>query len=421
MRTAARATSLLDARPAPAVTRAARHLVLQALERLEGGALEVALPDGDVRRVGHGEPLAVRVHDDRLFRRVALRGATGLGEAYVAGDWDADDPARVLELLVRNAAPAAERFPGNLLVRLGALRPHRAPRESLRRSRRDIAAHYDLGNDLFRLFLDESMTYSCAYYERPGESLEDAQRNKLRRICDKLAIGPDDHVLEIGCGFGAFAIHAAGERGARVTGLTISHAQAELARRRVADAGLADRVEIAERDYRTQPGTYSKIVSIEMLEAVGERGLATFFAACDRLLAPDGLVGVQVISIPDQAYERYRRRSDWIREHVFPGALLPSLGALVDAMGRTRLGVQALEEIGINYARTLREWRTRFHANLAAVRSLGYDERFVLTWEYYLASCEAAFAARALRDLQLVLTRRGNDRLPAYPAPTVSL
>ena len=175
-------------------------------------------------------------------------------------------------------------------------------------------------------------------------------------------------------------------------------------------------MEIAERDYRVERGTYSKVVSIEMLEAVGERGLATFFRTCDRLLARNGLVGVQVISIPDQAYDRYRRGNDWIREYVFPGALLPSLGAMISAMRHTRLGVYSLEEIGIDYARTLREWRERFLANLPEVRRLGYDERFVRTWDYYLASCEAGFAARALQDVQLVLTRRGNDELPAYPA-----
>jgi cyclopropane-fatty-acyl-phospholipid synthase len=403
-----------------ALTRAARRAVLHALGRLDGGALELELPDGSGARFGTGAAVGARVHRDDLFRRVALRGTTGLGEAYVAGDWDADDPARVLELLIRNAGPAAERFPGNLLVGLARLRPHLAPRESLRRSRRDIAAHYDLGNDLFRLFLDASLTYSCAYFEQPGESLEEAQRNKLRRICDKLAIGPDDHVLEIGCGWGSFAIHAAQERGARVTALTISRAQADLARARVGAAGVGDLVEIAERDYRSVSGSYTKIVSIEMLEAVGERGLGTFFAACDGLLAPDGLVGIQVITIPDQAYDRYRRSTDWIREYVFPGALLPSLGAMVEALRPTRLGIHALEEIGINYARTLREWRARFVASLAEVRSLGYDERFVRTWVYYLASCEAAFATRTLHDVQLVLTRRGNDRLPDYPAQRVS-
>jgi cyclopropane-fatty-acyl-phospholipid synthase len=419
--------SALEQRPRPVTgpragvtARIGREIVFQALGQLRGGALELELPDGSTRRFGSGAALAVRVHREDVFGRIARRGATGLGEAYVAGDWDADDPARVLELLVRNAEPAAERLPGSLLVRLGALRPHRAPRESLRRSRHDVAAHYDLGNDFFRLFLDESMTYSCAYYERPGESLEDAQRNKLRRLSDKLELGPDDHVLEIGCGWGSFAIHAARERGARVTALTISRAQAELARRRVDEAGVGDRVEIVERDYRAESGTYSKIVSIEMLEAVGERGLRTFFAACDRLLAPDGLAAIQVITIPDQSYDRYRRGTDWIREYVFPGALLPSLGAMVEALHPTRLGIHALEEIGINYARTLHEWRVRFVASLAEVRRLGYDERFVRTWLYYLASCEAAFAARTLRDVQLVLTRRGNDRLPDYPAQRVS-
>ena len=401
--------------PSGLIARTAKLAVLRALERLEDGALDVMLPDGTTRRFGLGEPLGVRIHRDDLFRRIALRGTTGLGEAYVAGDWEADDPARVLELLIRNAEPAAARLPGRLLVGAGSLRPHRRPRESLRRSKRDIASHYDLGNDFFRLFLDDTMTYSCAYFERPGESLEEAQRNKYRQICDKLAIGPDDHVLEIGCGWGGFAIHAARERGARVTALTISRAQAELARRRVAEAGVGERVEIAERDYRVERGSYSKIVSIEMLEAVGERGLETFFRTCDRLLAPNGLVGVQVISIPDQAYDRYRRGTDWIREYVFPGALLPSLGAMLGAMRRTRLGVHSLEEIGIDYARTLREWRERFLANLPEVRRLGYDERFVRTWDYYLASCEAGFAARALRNVQLVLTRRGNDELPEYP------
>jgi cyclopropane-fatty-acyl-phospholipid synthase len=267
--------------------------------------------------------------------------------------------------------------------------------------------------------LDPTMTYSCAYWERPEQTLEEAQRAKLRRICEKLLLGPGDHVLEIGCGWGSFAIHAAGEHGCRVTGLTLSTAQAELARQRVRAAGLDRLVEIRVDDYRAVAGRYSRIASIEMLEAVGLREYPTFFRACDRLLAPEGVAVLQTIGVPDRRFERYRRTPDWIQRYVFPGSLLPSLEALTRAIAGTRLMVVGLEEIGIFYARTLREWRERFLARLDDVRALGYDRRFERIWTFYLASCEAAFATRTLRDMQLVLTRPGNGSLPDLPAPRI--
>jgi cyclopropane-fatty-acyl-phospholipid synthase len=283
-------------------------------------------------------------------------------------------------------------------------------------ARDSILAHYDLGNDLFELMLDPTMTYSCAYWERPGMTLEEAQRAKLRHIAGKLVLGPGDHVLEIGCGWGGFALVAAREYGCRVTGLTLSPSQAAFARERVAAAGLEDRVVILEQDYRLIRGHFTKIVSIEMLEAIGLAEYRNYFSAVDRLLAPDGLACVQTIGVPDHRFERYRRRPDWIQQTIFPGSLLPSLGAIAGAVATTRLLIQDVEEIGIGYARTLREWRENVCRNVARLGALGYDERFLRLWDFYLAYCEAGFAIRSLRDMQIVLTRAGNAVLPEFPA-----
>jgi cyclopropane-fatty-acyl-phospholipid synthase len=260
------------------------------------------------------------------------------------------------------------------------------------------------------------MTYSCAYWERPGMSLEEGQRAKIRLICAKLRLGPDDHVLEIGCGWGGFAIQAASEHGCRVTGLTLSPSQARLARERVAAAGLEGLVEIREQDYRLTQGQFSRIVSIEMFEAIGLAEYETYFAAVDRLLAPGGVACIQTIGVPDHRFERYRRRPDWIQQVIFPGSLLPSLEAIAKAVATTRLQVNGLEEIGFGYARTLREWRENVWRNVDRVRALGYDERFLRIWTFYLSYCEAGFAIGALRDMQLVLSHSANDALPEFPS-----
>jgi cyclopropane-fatty-acyl-phospholipid synthase len=322
----------------------------------------------------------------------------------MAGEWDTPDLVGLFELLVANANAAYKRHPTLRRVLDAPPRPNR--RNGPLRARSNIAYHYDLGNDLFELMLDPTMTYSCALFESEDEPLEDAQRRKLRRIAGKLDLGPDDHVLEIGCGWGSFAILAATEHGCRVTGLTISAAQAALARRRIEEAGLQDRVTILEEDFRAHRGTYTKVASIEMLEAIGEKQFPTYFAAIDRLLAPGGRACVQTILVPDDRWDRYRRSPDWIERYIFPGCLIPSLGALarVSASAST-LMIHEVEEIGPNYAETLRRWRESFNARIVEVRALGYDARFERTWNFYLAYCEAAFRLRSLRDAQLTFCR----------------
>jgi cyclopropane-fatty-acyl-phospholipid synthase len=390
--------------------RVARFFLERALPHIEQGTLEVILPDGTERRFGSGPPTAISIESAAFFRRIATRGKMGLGESYQAGEWRSDDLVAFFELLLRNAEAAVHRHPR--VARALSLRPSLRARNGRRRARRNIAYHYDLGNDLFSLFLDETMTYSCAVFADGDEPLAEAQRRKYARICEKLRLGPGDRVLEIGCGWGGFAMHAAREHGARVTALTISGAQAELARERIAAAGLSHRIDVVEEDYRAHQGRYTKIASIEMLEAIGERQFPTFFTACDGLLERGGIACIQTILVPDQRYERYRKTPDWIERYVFPGCLIPSMTALTRAMTRaSRLIVHDVEEIGPHYAETLRRWRERFHARLEAVRALGYDERFVRTWDFYLAYCEAAFRTRSLRDVQLVLTRPFNEAL----------
>ena len=374
--------------------RVAVAILERALVHLEGGTLEVELPDGTVRRFGSGPPVRLSINDRRFFRRLATRGKLGLGESYTAGEWSSDDLAAFFELLLVNAEAAVARH--TRVRRVLETRPRTNRRNGLGRARRNIAYHYDLGNELFEAMLDETMTYSCAVFEQAGEDLEAAQLRKLRLVCDKLDLGPDDHVLEIGCGWGSFARVAAGEYGARVTGLTISHEQARVARDRT--AGLP--VEIREQDYREVEGSFSKIASIEMLEAIGERQYGAFFATIDRVLRPGGLACVQTILVPDRRWGRYRKTPDWIERYVFPGCLIPSLAALTRAMTRdSRLGVRDLEEIGPHYAETLRRWRARFHETPVE------DVRFRRTWDFYLAYCEAAFRTGSLHVAQLLLAR----------------
>ena len=375
----------------------------RVLPGIHGGTLLLRLPDGSERRYGSGAETFMRIDDWNLLDRIARSPKLALGESFQAGEWGSDDLVPLLELLLRNAGAGAERHPW--WRRFAEARPRLDRRTGLLAARRNIEAHYDLGNDLFALFLDETMTYSCAIFEERDEALANAQRRKLRRVCERLELGADDHVLEIGCGWGSFALTAAGEFGARVTAVTISPAQARLAHERVANAGLAERVEVVERDFRELDGTFTKIASIEMLEAVGERLWAPFFETCDRLLAPGGRACIQTILVADERLATYRASPDWIERHIFPGCLIPSRAAIHDALRRTSLRVVDDAEIGAGYVETLRRWRARFHASLGEVRALGYDERFVRTWDFYLASCEALFRTGHLRDAQLVLAR----------------
>jgi cyclopropane-fatty-acyl-phospholipid synthase len=393
----------------------ARRVLERALSGIEDGAIELRTPDG-VRRFGDpaAEPQVLEIHDSRFFARLARSGKLAVGEGYQAGEWSSPDLPGLVALLARNQDQVFNRPPLSVLAAITRLIPHVELPRGLRRAEQDIHAHYDLGNAFFSLWLDESMTYSAALYETPQATLAEAQQCKYRALADATRIGPDDHVLEIGTGWGGFALHLARERGCRVTTATISREQYALATQRVLEAGLAERIDVVYCDYRKLQGSYSRIVSIEMIEAIGHRQLGTYFATIDRLLAPDGLAGIQAILVPDQRYRAYRRQRDWIRKHIFPGGMLPSLEAVTTAARRSSgLMVHDVREIGPHYARTLREWRERFLLCRTEVEALGLDLRFQRTWEYYLAFCEAAFATHALRDAQLVLTRPLNRTLAA--------
>lgn len=393
----------------PPAAQALRWLALARLRAgWSAGRVDLALPSGEwVRLGGPGRADATaRIHDDRLFLRLLLRGELGLGESYVAGEWSADDLVGAIRAFLRASRARGVESPLTRLGQLPALARHRRAANSLAGSQRNIHAHYDLGNAFYRLFLDdETLAYSCAYWPDPAMSLAEAQRAKLERLCDWLALSPSDHLLEIGCGWGGMAMHAARTRGCRVTAITISREQHELASARVAAAGLADRVKIEYRDYRTLEGRFDKLVSIEMLEAVGYEYLPAYFATAARLLAPGGRFALQTITMPDDRFEAYRRRVDWMQTYVFPGSLIPSLGAIARASAPAGFSIARSSDIGADYAPTLRAWRERFTAALPRVRALGFDAPFIRTWLLYLAFSEAAFAERTLRDHQLLLVR----------------
>ena len=389
----------------------AERVILKGLGLMSLGGLELVLPDGTERRFGDPQTTEwqrLEIVRDDFFRRLALRGRVGFGEAYVAGDFRTDDLPGLIALLGRNIEVARERDPLKTITRLTSKRPRLGLPNTLRRAERKIHYHYDLGNDLYKLFLDDSLTYSCAIFEHEGQSLADAQQAKYRRICDRLDLGAGDRVLEIGCGWGGFALHAARERGCHVTGITISREQHDEAVARVREAGLEDRISLEYCDFRDVAGPYTHVVSIEMFEAIGESLFEPYFETVDRVLEPGGRALVQTIALPEQRYATYRRTRDFIQAYIFPGGHLPSLEVMLRAMRRSsRLHVQGLEEIGPHYAETLRQWRETFHARIDEVRALGYDERFVRIWDYYLSFCEAGFRERILRDVQVVLARPG--------------
>ena len=384
---------------------------LRALWATDAERLDLVMPSGELVRIGGPGPRAAlaRIHDERFFLRLLLRGELGAGESFVAGDWSADTDDALVDVLrtfLRGTRARGVESPLTRLVQLPSLVRHRRAANTPRGSERNIGAHYDLGNDFYRLFLDDdTLAYSCAIY--PAASLADAQRHKLDRLCDWLALTPRDHLLEIGCGWGGMAIHAARTRGCRVTAITISREQHALATAAVARAGLADRVSIQLRDYRDLDGTFDKIVSIEMLEAVGYEYLPDYFAICARLLAPGGAFAIQSITMPDERFATYRRNVDWMQTYIFPGSLIPSVPVIARAAA-PHFTIARADDIGPHYAPTLRAWRRRFTAALADVRAR-FDEPFIRTWLLYLAFSEAAFEERTLHNHQLLLapTSRG--------------
>ncbi len=381
-----------------------------------------------LRRLGResadGLAADLEVRDPRLWTALAAGGSLAAAEAYIDGWWESHDLTALVRLLVRNRAVLEGLDSG--LGRLAALPArlwHGLRANSRRGSRRNIEAHYDLGNELFELFLDETMTYSAAAFERPGMTLAEAQSAKIERLCRKLDLGADDHLLEIGTGWGALAIHAAARHGCRVTTTTISPAQRLEAKRRIRAAGLEDRIEVLDRDYRDLTGRFSKIVSVEMVEAVGHERMTGFFATLDRLLEPAGLVALQSITIADRTYDSARRSVDFIQRYIFPGGAIPSLTSLLDAAtAGSRLTPLHVEDLGLHYAATLRLWSHRFEDRLDRVRELGFDQRFVRLWRYYFAYCEGGFLERAIGDAQILFAGpefRGATPLGDLPSRTL--
>lgn len=377
-----------------------RDLWTAALARMGGrirrGELTLRLPDGRTMCVGdstQGPRADLTLLDDAAARRLLLGGGIGMAEAYGDGLWRSGDLPALIELAIRNETELDKALNGTLASALVNRLFHRSHANSRRGSRRNIAFHYDLGNDFYRLWLDPGMTYSSALYEREGQSLEDAQEAKIARVADLLNLSPGHRVLEIGCGWGGMAEHLAGCRGASVVGLTLSAEQLAFARDRVDGAGLVGQVDLRLMDYRDVGGSFDRIVSIEMIEAVGEEHWPRYFATLRDRLVPGGVAVVQAITIDDARFPVYRRNCDFIQRHIFPGGLLPCPSALRAEAERAGLLVDHVETFGASYARTCAEWRRRFLEAGSQVAALGFDERFRRLWDYYLAYCEAGFRA----------------------------
>ena len=398
-----------------------RKRILARLSDLRGGQLHIhdELGDALVGKVDQPGALTatLRVHDPDFYRQIASNGSVGAGEAFMDGLWSCDDMVSLVRLLVRNRELLDGMETG--WARLGgyAMRALHALRRNTRAgSRKNISAHYDLGNDFFKLFLDENMMYSSAIFASADDTLEQASQRKLDRICRKLDLQPGDHLLEIGTGWGGMALHAARHFGCRVTTTTISSEQHALATQRIAAAGLEHRVTVLLEDYRDLEGSYDKLVSIEMIEAIGHQYLDVYFDKCASLLKPDGLALIQAITIEDERYEQALGSVDFIKRHIFPGSFIPCVTAMVDSAARAgQLRLLNLEDFGPSYARTLNHWRQRFTERLDRVRALGYDERFVRMWEFYLSYCEGGFLERAISDVHLLLARSGNRRNEYLP------
>lgn len=387
----------------------AQGLVIDRLHRIRRGCLTAVLPNRERLVFGAGAPEAtIHISDPRFFVRLIRGSDLGAGESFMDGEWRTPDLVALTRLFLANEHLFEPHPVLGVLRRMLDRARHAARRNSRRGSAANIAAHYDLSNEMYALFLDSTMTYSSAYFRAGDESLEQAQTNKFALLADKAGIKRGDHVLEIGCGWGGFAEFAAKTIGCRVTGITVSRAQAEFARERIRRAGLAELVDIRIQDYRDVEGKFDAVVSIEMLEAVGHGFLDGYFATCDRVLAEHGRAVIQVITFPDQGYDAYRKSTDFIRRHVFPGGHLPSLQAMHNALTRSsRLVIQDVENIAAHYAETLRRWREAFTSRLSEVHRLGFDVRFCRMWEFYLATCEAAFAHGKLGTHQLVVARPG--------------
>ncbi len=392
--------------------KACLRLFIRWLAGLQKGCLTLVLPDKSYKLFGDPQApsersLTLRVKTWDFFPRMVWGGDVAFGETYMEGDWETERLADLLQIMAENWGELAESHPWTAFWgRLKAILFHLTRGNTPAGSRKNIQAHYDLSNDFFKAFLDDSMTYSSAFYEEAGSGLEAAQKAKIAQLLGKAQLGPHDHLLEIGTGWGTLAIEAAQRTGCRVTSVTISKEQFEYAKARVESLGLSERVRVELRDYRHLTGSFDRIISVEMLEAVGHEHYGTYFKTLDRLLKPGGWAVLQVITLPDQRYAQARRGEDFIQKYIFPGSVIPSIKALNDAMtSQSQLVLEDLENIGPHYALTLAEWARRFRENRGEIIRLGFDEKFQRMWLYYLAYCEAGFASGLLNNLQLILAR----------------
>ena len=393
----------------PLTNALAQWLLLKGITRMKAGKLRIEFPNGSAQVIDSGNPGpegTLQVLDKAFFKKVLLHGEIGFGEAYQGGLCDSPDMVGLLTLAFENRRSVnLNKGVGKLLSRRKNLRLHRKQANTVEGSKENIHSHYDLGNDFFGLFLDETMTYSSAVFENPEQSLADAQRNKYERICQLARISADDRVLEIGTGWGGMAIYTAGTYGCKVTTITISAEQCALAKERVEAAGLTDLIDIQLIDYRDVIGEYDKIVSIEMFEAVGVEFFPVFFNKCSALLKPGGRLAMQVITVPDSAFEAQKNGVNWIQKYIFPGGVLPSVAEMERVNAHTGLVLDSCEDIGMEYATTLHQWRDRFWEHIDGVRSQGYDEYFIKTWDYYLLACEAGFRTRITGDVHVAFDK----------------
>jgi cyclopropane-fatty-acyl-phospholipid synthase len=396
-------------------------MVLKALSGMTEGCLNLTLPTGEEVTIGSPDATikaSMRIRHADFFRKCVLFGDVGFGEAYVDGDWDTDDIKQIISWMILNVdrhpamSGSKKRFSSVNWLRVFNRLSHLLRPNTYDGSRDNIQAHYDLSNEFFEIILGPTMAYSSGCFEQPGDTLESAQENKFEKLCEKLRLQPSDHLLEIGSGWGGFAIHAARNYGCKVTTITISQAQYDYARARIQEAGLTDRIEIRLQDYRKLTGRYDKIVSIEMLEAVGHEFLPAYFQRCHDLLASDGVLALQVITCPDSRYNNLRKGIDWIQKYIFPGSLLPSVAAINGAVNRTGdMVLHDLEDLSRHYALTLSAWREHLNDRWPHIRDLGFDDVFRRKWNYYLSYCEAAFSMRNISVLQMVYTRPNNPKL----------
>lgn len=411
-------TNTWDISEYPKVDSVPRKIVFGLLKRFTQGRLIITLPSGDIVNCGNEllkNPAEIKIKNEAFFSRCVLGGDVAFGESYVDGDWDTPDITAVIRWMISNVENSGVMSGSkdkvsffNLLGyanRLG----HLFKRNSKSNARDNISFHYDLSNLFYKKWLDETMTYSCGYFKDKATTLQESQVHKYQLLCDDLALLPSDHLLEVGCGWGGFMEHAVLKYGIKYTGITISKEQLAFAKERAKRLGIEDKVELLFVDYRDLSGQYDKIVSIEMIEAVGHEYLPTYFAQLQRLLRPQGLLSIQAITSPDARYDEFRNGVDWIQKHIFPGSLLPSVARMVECVRETGdMQLINLRDIGTHYARTLNLWRENFLSSWDEIEALGFDESFKRKWLYYLSYCEAAFEKRNISDVQLTWSRANN-------------